>query len=355
MTAVNKIWQLVFGKPLDPLDPRTRHAIAVTAILAWVGLGADGLSSSCYGPEEAFLALGQHTQLALFLALATAATVFIIALGYNQVIELFPTGGGGYRVATALLGPRLGLVSGAALLVDYVLTVATSLASGVDAFFSLLPVGAQEFKLATELILIVLMTGLNFRGMRESIMVLLPIFMGFVVLHLILIVYGVAVHGNHLTAVVPGAVAEAHSMSHALGPLVVAALLMRAFSLGSGTYTRLEAVSNNVNMLAEPRVPAGKVTMFYMASSLAFTAGGIILLYMLWHAQPVEGQTLNAVVFGSVIDHLGLGSALAPCVAGRCARARSGFVAGRRANRLSGRAGGAVEHGGRLMGAASFP
>jgi hypothetical protein len=98
MTAVQKIWGVLVGKPLDPLDPRTRHAIAVTPILAWVGLGADGLSSSCYGPEEAFLALGQHMQLALILALATAATVFIIALGYNQVIELFPTGGGGYRV-----------------------------------------------------------------------------------------------------------------------------------------------------------------------------------------------------------------------------------------------------------------
>src|SRR5471032_2564952 len=184
MTAVQKIWGVLVGKPLDALDPRTRQAIAVTPLLAWVGLGADGLSSSCYGPEEAFLALGQHTPLALILALATAATVFIIALGYNQVIELFPTGGGGYRVATALLGPRPGLVSGAALLVDYVLTIATSLASGVDAFFSLLPVGAQEVKLATELILIVLMTGLNFRGMKESTLVLVPIFLGFVVLHL---------------------------------------------------------------------------------------------------------------------------------------------------------------------------
>ncbi|RWY88731.1 hypothetical protein, partial [Escherichia coli] len=78
-----------------------------------------------------------------------------------------------------------------------------------------------------------------------------------------------------------------------------------------GTYTGLEAVSNNVNMLAEPRVPAGKRTMVYMATSLAFTAGGIILLYMLWQAKPVEGQTLNAVVFGSVIDHMGLDSAFA--------------------------------------------
>ena len=61
MTAVHKIWSLLVGKPLDPLDPRTRHAIAVTPILAWVGLGADGLSSSCYGPEEAFLALTGST------------------------------------------------------------------------------------------------------------------------------------------------------------------------------------------------------------------------------------------------------------------------------------------------------
>ncbi|MGU7773391.1 APC family permease [Burkholderia sp. MR1-5-21] len=311
MTALQKVWQLLVGKPLDPMDPRTRHAIAVTPLLAWVGLGADGLSSSCYGPEEAFLALGQHHPLGLFLALATAATVFIIALGYNQVIELFPTGGGGYRVATALLGPKPGLVSGAALLVDYVLTVATSLASGVDAFFSLLPVSAQAFKLTTEVVLILMMTGLNFRGMRESIMVLLPIFLGFVVLHFALIVYGVAVHGDHLASVVPDAVHEAHGMSQSLGTFVMLALLMRAFSLGGGTYTGLEAVSNNVNMLAEPRVPSGKVTMWYMATSLAFTAGGIILLYMLWHAKPVEGQTLNAVVFGSVIDHMGLGSSFA--------------------------------------------
>ncbi|KWB56303.1 amino acid transporter [Burkholderia ubonensis] len=311
MAALQKVWQTLVGKPLDPLDPRTRHAIAVTPLLAWVGLGADGLSSSCYGPEEAFLALGQHHPLALFLALATAATVFIIAIGYNQVIELFPTGGGGYRVSTALLGPKPGLVSGAALLVDYVLTVATSLASGVDAFFSLLPVGAQAFKLTTEIVLIVLMTGLNFRGMRESIMVLLPIFIGFVVLHFGLIVYGIAVHGDHLVSIVPDAMREAHGMSQSLGTFVMLALLMRAFSLGGGTYTGLEAVSNNVNMLAEPRVPSGKVTMWYMATSLAFTAGGIILLYMLWHAKPVEGQTLNAVVFGSVIDQLGLGSSFA--------------------------------------------
>ena len=119
---------------------RAKH-IALIAFFAWVGLGADGLSSSCYGPEEAFLALGAHTHLGLYLAMATAVTVFIISLAYNQVIELFPNGGGGYKVATNLIGPYAGLVSGAALIVDYVLTIAISVASGADALFSLLPLG----------------------------------------------------------------------------------------------------------------------------------------------------------------------------------------------------------------------
>ena len=139
MKTYQRLRTLVIGAPLDPLSQSTRQHIALAAFLAWVGLGADGLSSSAYGPEEAFRALGTHTQLGLYLALATAATVFIISLAYNQVIELFPTGGGGYRVATSLIGPRAGLVSGAALIVDYVLTIAISVASGVDALFSLLP------------------------------------------------------------------------------------------------------------------------------------------------------------------------------------------------------------------------
>ena len=83
----------LFGAPLDPFSSQTRQHIALVAFLAWIGLGADGLSSSCYGPEEAFLALGEHTHLALYMAAATALTVFVIAVGYNHVIELFPSGG----------------------------------------------------------------------------------------------------------------------------------------------------------------------------------------------------------------------------------------------------------------------
>jgi len=82
----------------------------------------------------------------------------------------------------------------------------------------------------------------------------------------------------------------------------VASLFLRAYSLGGGTYTGIEAVSNNVQSLAEPRVLTGKWTMFYMAVSLSFIAGGIILLYLLWSVQPVEGETLNAVTFRAILQ-----------------------------------------------------
>src|SRR5207302_2552034 len=156
-----RLSEIFFGPRLDPFSQETKRHVVLVAFLAWIGLGADGLSSSCYGPEEAFLALGAQRHLGLYLALATAATVFIIAVAYNQVIELFPSGGGGYKVATNLIGPSAGLVSGAALIVDYMLTIAISIASGVDAIFSSLPRDAQAYKLVTEIVMVAVLLGLN--------------------------------------------------------------------------------------------------------------------------------------------------------------------------------------------------
>jgi len=281
--------------------------MALVAFLAWVGLGADGLSSSAYGPEETFRALGVHTHLGLYMAIATAVTVFIIALAYNQVIELFPTGGGGYRVATKLVGPYMGLVSGCALILDYVLTIAISIASGVDALASFLPLGFQPYKLWAEAFFIGALIVMNLRGLKEAIQVLLPIFLGFVATHLVLIVYGIVAHAAYLPQIVPNTMADTAELARSIGWTGVAGMLLLAYSQGGGTYTGLEAVSNNVNLLAEPRVRTGKVTMLYMALSLAFTAGGIILLYLLWDAKPVAGETLNASTFKMIIASMGLG------------------------------------------------
>src|SRR5262245_44157217 len=122
----------VLGRARAPLDPYVCYQVSLVACLAWVGLGADGLSSSCYGPEEAYRALATHHFLALILAGLMALTVFVISASYSQIIELFPSGGGGYLVATQLLGSAAGLVSGCALGIDFVLTIAVSLASGAE-------------------------------------------------------------------------------------------------------------------------------------------------------------------------------------------------------------------------------
>jgi amino acid transporter len=292
-----KIRNFLFGNPRNPFDKATHHNLSLVAFLAWVGLGADGISSSCYGPEEAFLALGTHEELAIYLAIATAFTVFIISYAYTQVIELFPNGGGGYRVATRLLGKHAGLVSGSALIIDYVLTISISIASGIDAIFSFMPPEFQKAKLLVAMLMVGLLAILNLRGMKESIKFLLPIFLGFIITHFALIIYGIVAHHYGLAKLVPQAIAETHELKESAGLIFIISLFLKAFSMGGGTYTGLEAVSNNVNTLSEPRVRTAKLTMFLVAISLAFMAAGIIVLYLLWGVNKVEGQTLNATAF----------------------------------------------------------
>jgi len=333
-----KIRNFLFGIPRDFFDKETRKSISLIAFLAWVGLGADGISSSCYGPEEAFLALGTHEELAIYLAIATALTVFIISYAYVQVIELFPNGGGGYRVATRLLGKYAGVVSGSALIIDYVLTIAISIASGVDAIFSFLPSEFQKAKLVIAIFFVALLALLNLRGMKESIKFLMPIFLGFIITHFFLIVYGIAAHHYGLSYLVPKAVNETSEMKDSLGWFFVMSIFLKAFSMGGGTYTGLEAVSNNVNTLSEPKVRTAKITMFLVAISLAFMAAGIIIIYLLWGVTKVEGQTLNATVFYAitenwVYDDLDIGKIFVPIVlifeAGLLiVAANAGFLAG---------------------------
>src|SRR5207237_575403 len=205
----SRIRRLIFGAPKDVKDPDAFHKLSLIALLAWVGLGADGLSSSAYGPDEAFRQLGEHTGFAVLLALAMALTVFIISYGYSRIIEQFPSGGGGYLVASRLLAPKVGVISGAALLVDYVLTITISIASGADAIFSFLPAAWLPFKLPVAYAGVALLTA--------------------------------------------------------------------------------------------------KHTMVLMAVSLAVTAAGILLSYLLVHAAPVEGKTMNAVLLERVAGEWTIG------------------------------------------------
>ncbi len=325
-TRIGKIRKILVGPPRDPTDKAVFHQISLVAFLAWVGLGADGLSSSAYGPEEAFKALltdkGDYTYLAVLLAGATAFTVFIISYAYSRIIEHFPYGGGGYVVATKLLGPRAGVVSGCALIVDYALTIATSIAACIDALWSLLPdrvvhahlpfsqleFGSQDVKVWFEVAAILFLVVLNLRGVKESVTLLMPIFMVFVVTHVVFILGALIANAHTFPTMVDHVRTGFHEGTAKLGVAGLLFLFARSYSLGGGTYTGIEAVSNGIQIMREPKVQTAKRTMIYMATSLAFTAGGIILCYLLAGVKPVDGKTMNAVLVESLAGGIHMGS-----------------------------------------------
>jgi amino acid transporter len=325
----DKVKTLLIGKPRDLADKSVFTHISLVAFLAWVGLGADGLSSSCYGPPEAFGELKGHTYLGIFLALAIMATVWIIATCYSHIIEEFPSGGGGYLVASKLLGNRIGVISGCALVVDYVLTISVSVSAAGDAIFGLIaPPNAEAVPVFEHLpylshlgltwsslqlylvsgVIIVLMV-LNLRGVKESIQVLLPIFIIFLITHALVIIGAIVLH---LPSIGEVASEQSHKFVEGMnnpkvGLLGMVFLLLRAYSMGAGTYTGLEAVSNSMTVLREPRVDTAKRTMRYMAISLSLVAGGLIIAYLLLGISHSILPTMNQLLTEKLMQDIGLG------------------------------------------------
>ena len=310
ISLLQKIKRTVIGGARSPLDRSVFHHLSLIAFFAWVGLGADGLSSSCYGPEEAFLALGSHTYLSIFVAIGSALTIFLISASYSQIIELFPSGGGGYVVASKLLSPNLGLISGCALLIDYVLTIAISIASGTDAVFSFLPADWQSYKLAFAIVGVVLLMVLNLRGVKESVIPLVPVFVIFLVTHAFVILYGIISHADQLPAMINSVSMDIDMTRSEMGTFAMILLVLKAYSMGAGTFTGIEAVSNGMGILREPKVKTGKSTMRYMAFSLAFTVVGLMIVYLLFGVQHQTGKTLNAVLFGELTKNWGYWGAI---------------------------------------------
>ena len=309
-TTLQKVKRIVIGGPRDFMDPHLFQKVSLIAFFAWVGLGADGLSSSAYGPDEAYQALCQanHTEMAIFLALATAITVFVISFAYSRIIEHFPSGGGGFVVASKTLGPSFGVVSGCALLVDYVLTITVSVTSGMDQIFSFIPLELHTFhgmRLAPVLVglTILALLLLNLRGVKESIGLLMPIFLFFVLTHVVLLTGALITSGSHIPAVASKVATDLHAGWTTLGLGGLFIIFARGYSRGAGTYTGIEAVSNGMPIMREPQVATGKRTMMYMALSLAVTAGGILICYLLVGATPEPGKTMNAVL----VERVGFG------------------------------------------------
>jgi amino acid transporter len=308
---MNWLKRFLIGDARDIYDPKLFHKVSLIAFMAWVGLGADGLSSSAYGPEEAFKALEGHTELVVFMFLAMTLTVFIISYAYSRIIEHFPSGGGGYVVATKLLGAPFGVVSGCALLVDYVLTISVSIASGadqiwsflprhLDQYWSALPPNLDHLKVPFEASAILILILMNLRGVRESVRILVPIFMIFVVSHIVLLAGAFITHAHRWSEIATQTRTGISGGMATLGFVALFKIFARAYAQGAGTYTGIEAVSNGVQIMREPRVLTAKRTMIYMATSLAVTAGGILLAYHLVGVKAQEGMTLNAVLADKV-------------------------------------------------------
>ena len=315
LSLFKRIQQKVIGRPRNIHDPSIFHKLSLIALLSWIGLGADGLSSSSYGPPEAFNVIQSHPYLAIFLALATALTVFVISYSYSKIIEYFPHGGGGYIVASHTLGKRAGVLSGSALLVDYVLTITVSIAACGDAIFSFIPTQYQTLEiiptlsvaLAFKMLLVLFLILLNLRGIKESVLILAPIFLLFIATHVLLLGYGIFSNVSRVGTHVAVFNNQIGTDIAAIGFIGILAIFLRAFSLGAGTYTGIEAVSNGLPIMREPRVKTGKKTMMYMAVSLALVAGALYFCYFLVDIHPIVGQTLNAVLANTLFGQFPLG------------------------------------------------
>ncbi|HVU08271.1 MAG TPA: APC family permease [Verrucomicrobiae bacterium] len=300
MNVFGLVKNVVIGRAKDFADKKLFHRASLIAMFAWVGLGADPVSSSCYGPESVYEALGDHTYLSLFVAAGVILTIIVICASYSQIIEQFPTGGGGYLVASKLLSPTVGMISGCALIVDYVLTIATSVAAGADAIFSMFPPSWIIYKTECAVLVVIFLTLINLRGVKESVLIWVPVFLLFIFTHVFAIIYGVAVHFADLPGIASGIVSDTRATTGQIGLFGLIAIMTRAYSLGAGTYTGIEAVSNGLPILREPRVQTGKRTMIYMGASLAFLVGGLLLAYLLYHVKPDPTKTLNAVLLGQI-------------------------------------------------------
>lgn len=291
---------IFIGRAKTIQDKSIFHKLSLVAFFAWIGLGADGISSSCYGPEEAFRHLQGHPMLAIFVGLGTVFTIFIISSSYSQIIKLFPQGGGGYLVGSKLLSPTVGMISGCALIIDYVLTITISVSSGTDALFSFLPESMQVHKLSIAIVGVGLLILLNLRGVKESVLSLTPIFVIFIVAHVFVILYAIIIKAHDFQTVSVETSNQLHTSISQLGMMGTLLMILKAYSMGAGTFTGIEAVSNGMPILREPKVKTAKRTMLLMAISLSFIVLGLMVAYALYNVQISETKTLNAVLFDSV-------------------------------------------------------
>ena len=269
------ISDLILGKPLQTSDERAEQIGPAAGIPIF---GLDALSSAAYGPEAALsllIPLGiLGVQYIIPISAAIITLLIIVYFSYLQTIEAYPSGGGSYTVARANLGPGPGLLAAAALLTDYILTAAVGISAGVGALVSAIP-SLQPHTVALCLTILVLITILNLRGVREAgvaFMVPTYLFVGTLLIMVVVGVIRVVASGGHPVPVAP----------LPPPPPITAAvsfwLLLKAFSSGCTALTGVEAVSNGVKAFREPAVKNAQRTLTVIIFILAILLAGISYL-----------------------------------------------------------------------------
>ena len=280
-------FDLLLGKPLATSDERAEQ-IGTSAGIPIFGL--DALSSAAYGPEAALTLLiplgAAGIAYIVPVSMSIVLLLTIVYFSYRQTIAAYPGGGGSYTVASENLGTHVGLLAAAALMIDYVLVAAVGISAGVGALVSAAP-GLQPHTLAICLGILVLVTLINLRGVREAgavFMIPTYAFLGSMLIAIFLgVVKTVAAAGHPVPLVAPPA---------SLAPTAVATvslwLILQVFSNGCTAMTGVEAVSNGVRAFREPTVRHAQRTLTVIIGLLAVLLAGIAYLVRAYGIQATD-------------------------------------------------------------------
>src|SRR6516225_7765050 len=290
------LWHLLVGRPLSSRGTGKERITPVEGLSA---LSLDALTSVAYGPEAIILALAVAGAGALHLVLpitiAIVALLAILVFSYRQVIDAYPGGGGAYAVSRANLGTNVSLVAAAALVVDYTLTVAVSIAAGVASLQSAYP-GLNGATIPLCLGILLLITVLNLRGLGETARAFLLPTMVFIVGLLAVIAVGL-IHPLGLNEAPLG-----QSQLPTTGLKAVTILLvLKAFSAGCSALTGVEAIANGVPLFREPRAVRAKRTEMLLGVILGAMLLGLAVLAKRWHIGPRSGQTVLSQIMAMAV------------------------------------------------------
>jgi amino acid transporter len=289
-------WRTLIGRPLRNSEAATEQITPGEGLSA---LSLDALTSVAYGPEAIIVVLAVAGGGALHLVLPITLTIIgllcVLVFSYRQVIDAYPGGGGAYAVSRANLGPKVGIVAGASLIVDYTLTVAVSIAAGVGALTSAFP-ALTSATVPICLGILAVVTLFNLRGLGEAARAFLLPTMVFIVGLLVIIAIDL-IHPLALHEAQPGRPLVSTHGLQTVGILLV----LKAFSAGCSALTGVEAIANGVPLFKRPRETRAKRTELLLGVILGTMLLGLAVLAGRWHVGPRSGQTVLSQIMADAV------------------------------------------------------